>query len=167
MDYSAVEDVESHDQQQQVTFEQRLAAANSEREVGNDFFQQNMIGKAIGRYLKVQTETSLVTLPSYPLSLPPSTHQAARQLEAVRLKDEAEEKVWRISLKKLYLNLSLCNLKQRKSQLALSNCKRVLELDSKNVKAIFRIGQVSKPFTISYGEGVMKLSLAPFLSTIV
>ena len=69
--------------------------------------------------------------------------QAARQLEAVRLKDEEEEAVWRISLKKLYLNLSLCNLKQRKSQLALSNCRRVLELDGKNVKAFFRIGQVS------------------------
>ena len=65
-----------------------------------------------------------------------------RQLEAVRLKDEAEERVWETSLKKLYLNLSLCSLKQRKSQLALSNCRRVLELDSKNVKAIFRIGQV-------------------------
>lgn len=56
VDYSAAEDVEqaSHDQQQRVTFEQRLAAANTEREVGNDYFHQNMIGKAIGRYLKVK-----------------------------------------------------------------------------------------------------------------
>ena len=68
--------------------------------------------------------------------------QAIRQLEPVRLKGEEEEEVWRVSLKKLYLNLSLCNLKQRKSQLALSNCRRVLELDGKNVKALFRIGQV-------------------------
>ena len=56
VDYSAAEDLESssRDQQQHVTFEQRLAAANSEREVGNDFFQQNMIGKAVGKYLKVE-----------------------------------------------------------------------------------------------------------------
>ncbi|CAI8015330.1 Inactive peptidyl-prolyl cis-trans isomerase FKBP6 [Geodia barretti] len=100
------------------SFEQRLAAANSEREVGNDYFQQNMIGRAVGRYLK-----------------------AVRQLEAVRLRDANQEAVWRTSLKKLYLNLSLCSLRQRKSQLALSNCRRVLELDGKNVKAFFRIGQ--------------------------
>lgn len=68
--------------------------------------------------------------------------QAVRQLEAMRLRDDEQEAVWRSSLKKLYLNLSLCNLRQRKSQLALSNCRRVLELDGKNVKAFFRIGQV-------------------------
>ena len=71
-----------------------------------------------------------------------SATQAARQLEALRLKDEEEEAVWKSSLKKIYLNLSLCNLKQRKSHLALSNCRRVLELDGKNVKALFRLGQV-------------------------
>ena len=59
MDYGAAEDLQmSHDQQQHVTFEQCLAAANSEREVGNEFFQQNMIGKAVGRYLKVLSITS-------------------------------------------------------------------------------------------------------------
>ena len=59
VDYSAVEDLEdlSHDQGKQATFQQRLAAANSEREVGNDFFQQNMIGKAVGRYLKVESSS--------------------------------------------------------------------------------------------------------------
>ena len=186
-----MEDLEdlSHDQGKQATFQQRLAAANSEREIGNDFFQQNMIGKAVGRYLKVEssshwprdqhnmlhhshcptphhvTPTPLPPPSCYthtsptpirlhphlshphhvtPTPLPPTppTMQAIRQLEPVRLKGEEEEEVWRASLKKLYLNLSLCNLKQRKSQLALSNCRRVLELDGKNVKALFRIGQV-------------------------
>ena len=33
--------------------EQLLAVANTEREVGNDFFQQNITGKAVGKYLKV------------------------------------------------------------------------------------------------------------------
>ena len=63
-------------------------------------------------------------------------------LETVRLKDEEEEVVWKTAMKKLYLNLALCNLKQRKSEFALSNCRHVLELDGKNVKAIFRMGQV-------------------------
>ena len=70
--------------------------------------------------------------------------QAVRQLEAVRLGNEEEEAVWRTALKKIYLNLSLCSLRQRKSQLAISDCRRVLELDGKNVKAFFRIGRVSQ-----------------------
>lgn len=60
------------------------------------------------------------------------------------MKDEAEERLWKTSLKKLYLNLSLCNLRQRRSDLAISNCQRVLELDGKNVKACFRMGQVGR-----------------------
>ena len=55
VDYSAAEDIDEmrSEEQRNVSFQQRLAAANSEREVGNDFFQQNMIGRAIGKYLKV------------------------------------------------------------------------------------------------------------------
>jgi tetratricopeptide (TPR) repeat protein len=119
VEYSGAEDAEDlREQQRNLPFEQRLAAAKSEREMGNDYFKQNMIGKAVGRYLK-----------------------AVRQLESVRLRDDEQEAVWRASLSKLYLNLSLCSLRQRKSQLALSNCRKVLELDGKNVKAFFRLGQ--------------------------
>ena len=54
VDRSGAEDLQtSHDQPQQISFQQRLATANFERETGNEFFQQNMIGKAIGKYLKV------------------------------------------------------------------------------------------------------------------
>jgi FK506-binding protein 6 len=54
VDRSGAEDLQtSHDQPQQISFKQRLATANFERETGNEFFQQNMIGKAIGKYLKV------------------------------------------------------------------------------------------------------------------
>ena len=139
------------------SFEQRLAAANSEREVGNDYFQQNMIGRAVGRYLKVWvTILEFFEIPQHIIaqSLAQSNclpSQAVRQLEAVRLRDANQEAVWRTSLKKLYLNLSLCSLRQRKSQLALSNCRRVLELDGKNVKAFFRIGQVS-PTSFRIGQ---------------
>ena len=73
---------------------------------------------------------------------PIHVHQAVRMLEGVRMKNEEEEIVWKTAMKKLYLNLALCNLKQHKSGLALSNCRRVMEFDGKNVKAIFRMGQV-------------------------
>ena len=54
VEYSGPQDVDDlREHQRNLTFEQRLAAANSEREVGNDLFQQNMIGRAVGRYLKV------------------------------------------------------------------------------------------------------------------
>ncbi len=64
-------------------------------------------------------------------------------LEPAHLKDEKEEEKWKEMLIKLYLNLALTNLKQCKSPLAIINCRRVLELDSHNVKATFRLGQVS------------------------
>ena len=54
VDYSAAEDLRDlGGQQRNATFELRLAAANSEREAGNDYFQQSMIGRAVGKYLKV------------------------------------------------------------------------------------------------------------------
>ncbi len=86
--------------------------------------------------------------------------QAIRILEAAHLKDEAEERLWKTSLKKLYLNLSLCNLRQRKSDLAISNCQRVLELDRKNVKACFRMGQVGRVTHLSCQHTLTSPSLS-------
>ena len=87
--------------------------------------------------------------------------QAIRILEAAHLKDEAEERLWKTSLKKLYLNLALCNLRQRKSDLAISNCQRVLELDRKNVKAFFRMGQVGKVSPLMSTHFHLTISLLP------
>ena len=68
--------------------------------------------------------------------------QGIRVLEPAHLKDDEEEEKWREVLVKLYLNLALSNLRQCKSKLAINHCRRVLELDSKNMKATFRLGQV-------------------------
>ncbi len=64
-------------------------------------------------------------------------------LENRRLKDEEEEKKWKTCLVKLYLNLSLCNLRMHKPKPAITNCRKVLDLDKRNVKAVYRLGQVS------------------------
>lgn len=69
--------------------------------------------------------------------------QAVRLLEKLRLKDAEEEAKWKSILIKLYLNLSLCKLRMRKPKLAITHCRDVLELDGKNVKATFRLGQVN------------------------
>ena len=68
--------------------------------------------------------------------------KAVRLLEEKRLKDDEEEKKWKAVLLKLYLNQSLCSLRQGKPKLAITQCRKVMELDPKNVKAHFRLGQV-------------------------
>ena len=68
--------------------------------------------------------------------------QAVHLLEEKRLKDAEEEKKWKAVLLKLYLNQSLCSLRQSKPKLAITQCRKVMELDPKNVKAHFRLGQV-------------------------
>ena len=70
------------------------------------------------------------------------SHKAIRLLENVRLKNEEEECQWKEVLVKLYLNLCLCNLRQKKSKPVITYCKKALELDPQNIKAHFRLGQV-------------------------
>lgn len=68
--------------------------------------------------------------------------QAVRLLENRRLKNAEEEKKWKQILVKLYLNLSLCYLRMRKPKPAITYSRNVLDFEPKNVKAIFRLGQV-------------------------
>ena len=71
-----------------------------------------------------------------------SFSQAIRLLESSRLKDSEEEELWTDALIKLYINLSLTNLKQKKPKCAITNCRRVLELKENNVKATFTLAKV-------------------------
>ena len=59
VEYTGAELDENQEREKTRSFEERLAIANSEREVGNDFFQQNMLGKATGKYLKVRPLSNL------------------------------------------------------------------------------------------------------------
>ena len=76
------------------------------------------------------------------VSLSLSFSQAIRLLESSRLKDSEEEELWTDALVKLYINLSLTNLKQKKPKCAITNCRRVLELKENNVKATFTLAKV-------------------------
>ena len=70
------------------------------------------------------------------ISLP----QALSLIENAHLQNEEDEMLWRDNLKKLYLNLSICCLKQAKSPRAITYCRKVLELQPNNAKAFFRLG---------------------------
>lgn len=69
-------------------------------------------------------------------------------MENIRLKNEEEERQWKEALVKLYLNLCLCNLRQKKSKPVITYCRKALELDPKNIKAHFRLGQVWQLFDV-------------------
>lgn len=64
-------------------------------------------------------------------------------LEKRRLKNVEEEEKWKNVLVKLYLNQSLCFLRMHKPRPAITSCRNVLDLEGGNVKAVFRLGQVS------------------------
>lgn len=68
--------------------------------------------------------------------------QAVRMLEKRRLQGPEEEKRWKSIMIKLYLNLSLCYLRMRKPKPAVTHSRNALDLDGRNVKATFRLGQV-------------------------
>lgn len=68
--------------------------------------------------------------------------QAVKLLEDIHLQNEKEEDLWKQALVKLYLNLSLCFLKQKKAERAAGLCRKALDLDQNSVKAHYRLGQV-------------------------
>ena len=68
--------------------------------------------------------------------------QAVVILEKQQLKDEDEEKKWKVVLVKLLLNQSLCSVRMGQPKLAIVQCRKVLDLEEMNTKATFRMGQV-------------------------
>lgn len=70
--------------------------------------------------------------------------QAVKLIEDVHLQNEKEEDMWKQALVKLYLNLSLCFLKQKKAERAAMLCRKALDLDQNSVKAHYRLGQVQE-----------------------
>ncbi|XP_065196314.1 inactive peptidyl-prolyl cis-trans isomerase FKBP6-like [Sycon ciliatum] len=120
IDHKAADDFAdfSKEEKQAAPFEQILAVINAEREAGNDFFSRKMISKAMSKY-----------------------GRAIGLLENINLHSEQEEHIWKQALLKLYLNISLCCIKQTKSVRALMYCRKILDMEPNNVKALYRLGQ--------------------------
>ncbi|XP_022108900.1 inactive peptidyl-prolyl cis-trans isomerase FKBP6-like isoform X2 [Acanthaster planci] len=100
------------------TFDEILEVANAERKAGNEAYEEKRTSKATSHYIK-----------------------AIRLLENARLANQSEEDEMRRVLLKLYLNMSICYIKQGHYTRALSNCTKALEIDPDNIKALFRRGQ--------------------------
>ncbi|XP_065831205.1 inactive peptidyl-prolyl cis-trans isomerase FKBP6-like [Oscarella lobularis] len=90
----------------------------SERQAGNEFFSQGQYQLAMTRYEK-----------------------CIGFLEKASMKDEAEEKMWREELIKLYLNVAVCCIRKRIGPKAITYCNKVRDLDRRNAKAYFCQGQ--------------------------
>lgn len=108
----------SEEERKQASFEELLKVVDNLRLTGNEAFSINQIGRASNKY-----------------------SQALRLIENARLQNEKEEQQMKEVSLKLFLNLSLCDLKQTRSGRACKYARKALDLDRKNVKALFRLAQ--------------------------
>ncbi|ESO97333.1 hypothetical protein LOTGIDRAFT_114969 [Lottia gigantea] len=100
-----------------VKLDQVMKVCKAHKNDGKDLFQNKQYQKSFTRYKKVDL------------------------LEMYNLKNEQEEEEQQKMLKKLYLNMSLCCLNLCHSGRAILYCKRVLEIEFNNCKALFRYGK--------------------------
>ena len=102
----------------QASFENIHEVAQSFRETGNDLFRQNEFYSAIKKYEK-----------------------GIQLLETCRVQNVVEEKKMNNALLLLYMNASLCALKLGQGARAKRYGRKALDIDPKNIKAVFRIAQ--------------------------
>lgn len=106
------------EERNKASFESIHEVAHSFRETGNDLFRQNEFFRAIKKYDK-----------------------GIQLLETCRVQDATEEKKMNDTLLLLYMNASLCSLKLGQGARAKTFGRKALDIDPKNIKAVFRIAQ--------------------------
>lgn len=106
----------SSEERNKASFESILKVTLSFKETGNDLFKRSNFFQAIKKYDK-----------------------GIHLLERCRLKEESEEKLMNEALLLLYLNASLCSLRLGQGIRARKYGRKALDIDPKNIKAIFRI----------------------------
>ncbi|XP_046840360.1 inactive peptidyl-prolyl cis-trans isomerase FKBP6-like isoform X2 [Xenia sp. Carnegie-2017] len=108
----------SMDEQKKATFENIYEVAQSFRQSGNDLFKRNEFYTAVKKYDK-----------------------GIRILEGSRLRNSSEEKQMNDLLLLLFMNAALCSLKLGQGNRTKKYCRKALEFDPKNIKAMFRLAQ--------------------------
>ncbi|XP_028415174.1 inactive peptidyl-prolyl cis-trans isomerase FKBP6-like [Dendronephthya gigantea] len=106
------------EERNKASFESIHEVAQSFKETGNDLFLRNEFYQSIKKYDK-----------------------GIQLLEMCRVKDEREEREMNISLLALYINASLCALKLGQGARAKKFGRKALDIDPKNIKAIYRVAQ--------------------------
>ena len=82
------------------------------------------------------------------------------------MKDEVEEKDTNALLLKVYLNLAVCCVKTKHSSRAIAYCKRSLDIDRKNAKAMYLMGKVSVTLRVANKKKKKKSCLKQLLKTV-
>lgn len=108
----------TEEERKKATFAEILAAADSLRKTGNEAFGLNQIRRASSSYMR-----------------------AVKLLENANLKNEQEEIEMRQSAVKLYVNMSLCDLKEAKSGRSCKNARKALEIEPKHVRALYLLAR--------------------------
>ena len=108
----------SEDEQKKTPFDEIIKVVETIRQTGNEAFTIKQYSRAASQY-----------------------SQALRLLENTNLKNENEEKEMKKCALKLYLNICLCDMKQVRYGKACKYARKVLDIDNKNVKALYRLAQ--------------------------
>ena len=114
--------------------------ANEHKSEANQLYLKNMIHTAFDRYHK---SISCVIIAQHLIK----DRQALQTIKEENEDDESQENDQDLSNKlkilksQLYSNLSACQLKSFNYKMAILNCNKCLDLDSNNVKALFRRAQ--------------------------
>eukprot|EP00002_Diphylleia_rotans_P031986 TRINITY_DN6674_c0_g1_i1.p1 TRINITY_DN6674_c0_g1~~TRINITY_DN6674_c0_g1_i1.p1 ORF type:complete len:288 (-),score=95.41 TRINITY_DN6674_c0_g1_i1:38-901(-) len=109
---------ESEKEEWEMTAVEKVESAAKLREEGNALFRSGEVARATQKYDK-----------------------AAKRLEGTYDLDEEQEKQVEGLKLPLYLNLAACHLKQGNFKETISSCNKALDLEPKNVKALFRRAQ--------------------------
>lgn len=112
-EYNAMDEEEK----KEITFKKKLHVVNTERQEGNELYQTGNNKKALSKYMR-----------------------GLRILDTAHLRNQEEEDQMKHVQVKLCLNVALCSLKLQQNERAIAHCNRVLDVEPKNPKALYRKG---------------------------
>ncbi|XP_067131100.1 inactive peptidyl-prolyl cis-trans isomerase FKBP6-like [Centruroides vittatus] len=108
----------SPEEKKQLSFSERLKVVRSEHEAANDYFSRDNYQSALNKYKK-----------------------AVKLIDNINVANEEEDNERNDCLLKLYLNISLCCIKQHEYKYAVIYAKKALNIDPKNTKGNYRCGK--------------------------
>nr|XP_054749408.1 inactive peptidyl-prolyl cis-trans isomerase FKBP6-like [Lytechinus pictus] len=107
----------SEEERKEITFKRKLKVVYEERTEGNELFNDKKYKQALSKYMR-----------------------CLRILEGAHLRNQEEEDQMRSVHTKICLNIALCSSKLKTPERVISYCNRVLAVDPKNPKALYRKG---------------------------
>ena len=119
---------------------EKLEFAAKAKEMGTKYFKKGDYEKALKKYSLMSEYLSIDDLPD----IDDSDDEQQEKNNEKNLDDKEYKEKTEALLVAAYSNQALCHIKLTNGKQALEACDKVLELDSKNVKALFRKGQAAE-----------------------